>query len=81
MSFSFIIESNNHKIKISGSLSEFNNKVSLNYTDGKEHYSDYFEYTEDGTLVRKSMIMNTSGKYELEEDTIEEKKYLLLERK
>ena len=79
--FSFIIEANNHKINISGSLSEFNNKVSLNYTDGKEHYSDYFEYTEDGTLVRKSMIMNTSGKYELEEDTIEEKKYLLLERK
>ena len=37
--------------------------------------------TQDGTLVRKSMIMNTSGKYELEEDTIEEKKYLLLERK
>lgn len=77
MCFSFTLNSNN----ISGSLSEFNNKICLNYSDGKTYFSDYFEYIDDINLVRKSMIMNSRGEYILEEDNIEEEKYLLLERK
>ncbi len=75
--FNFIINSNN----ISGSLSEFNNKICLNYSDGKTYFSDYFEYNDDIKLVRKSMIMNSRGEYTFEENIIGEEKYLQLERK
>lgn len=78
--FNFTIESEKHTVNVNGSLSEFNNKVSLNYTDGRNNYSDYFEYSEEEVLLRKSMIIYSEGNYEIDEDIIEEKKYIL-ERK
>lgn len=79
--FTFIIELENNKINISGHICEYNNKISLNYTDEKNSYNDNFEFENSYSIVRKSMIINPKGEYESQEDIIKTEKCLLLERK